>query len=170
MTRSHYLSIIKHLFFSVLCVFSFFQAASAKPNKTLQPDDIIGVWQSFDDKTGLKKGQVEFTYNKKTDSYIGRIIKVTPAPGYTPKEFCENCPKPFTGKKIEGLMVVWHLKPQKNGAKFSGKYDDGYLLDPVTGKVYRFQTKLSASKKALSVRGHIGVKMIGRNQTWMRIK
>lgn len=143
----------------------------SQPSFALEANDIKGVWQSFDDKTNLKKGQVKFYYNEKTKSYVGRIIKVTPAPGYTPKEYCDNCPGVFKGKKVEGLMVIWHLKPVMGAdGKFSGKFDDGYLLDPVSGKTYRVAVKISRSKKVLEVRGHLGMEWIGRTQKWLRVK
>lgn len=153
-------------FFVLLFSMSTVHAASKSEVKNIE-----GVWQSYDDKTGYKKGQVEIKYDKKTKSYIGRIIKITPAPGYKPKTHCVNCPKPFTGQKIEGMMVIWSLKPQfKSNGKFTGQYDKGYLIDPTSGKVYRFKAAVSRNKKILKVRGYIGMALMGRNQTWTRVK
>lgn len=139
--------------------------------QALEAEDLTGTWQSFDDKTNLKKGQVKFYYHEKTKSYVGKIIKVTPAPGYKPKKYCDKCPKPFTGKKVEGMTVIWHLKPMldENG-KFTGKYDKGYLLDPVSGKIYRVKVDLGRSKHYIQVRGYLGVNFVGRTQRWLRIK
>lgn len=134
-----------------------------------EANDILGIWQSFDDKTGAKKGQVKISYNKKTNSYIGRIIKVTPAKGYTPKTHCQNCPKPFTNQKIEGMLVFWNLKLEKRGNKVKG-YDQGYLIDPLSGKIYRFKAAVSRNKKILQGRAYIGTALMGRSQTWVRVK
>lgn len=157
---------IKALFLVFVLVAGFSHFALAK-----NANDIIGTWQSFDDKTNLKKGQVEFSYDKKSQSYIGRIIKVTPAPGYTPKKYCDACPKPFKGKKVEGLLVIWRLKADVDSkGEPTGSYSDGYLLDPVSGKIYRVKVDISPSSKTLKIRAHVGLTIIGRTQTWTRIK
>ncbi len=46
--------------------------------------DITGLWQTIDDKTGAPKAQVEIR-KEANGTYAGKIIKVTPRPGYTPK-------------------------------------------------------------------------------------
>lgn len=142
--------------------------ASAK-SKQLKADDILGVWQTYDDKTGNPKALIEIKYIPKTKSYIGRIKKVTPAAGYTPKKYCQNCPKPFTNKKIEGMMVFWNLKPRYKNGKFKD-LDNGYLIDPLSGKIYRFKIQLSSNKRILKTRGYVGVALIGRSQTWRKVK
>ena len=42
------------------------------------------------------------------------------------------------------------------------------ILDPDNGKVYRSKLRLTDNGKKLSVRGYIGVPMLGRSQTWVR--
>ncbi len=44
----------------------------------------------------------------------------------------------------------------------------GQILDPDNGKVYRSKVHLIDNGKKLSVRGYIGVPMLGRSQTWLR--
>ena len=56
--------------------------------------DISGIWQNIDDKTGSSKALIEIRKDS-NGAYIGKIIKVTPRPGYTPKETCVNCPIPI---------------------------------------------------------------------------
>jgi uncharacterized protein (DUF2147 family) len=53
------------------------------------------------------------------------------------------------------------------GKKDGDEYVDGQILDPDNGKVYRCKVRLAGGKK-LSVRGYIGVPMLGRSQTWVR--
>lgn len=133
--------------------------------------DIEGLWQSYDDVTGKKKGIVKISYNKKTQSYIGKIVKVTPATGYKPKVYCQNCPKPFTNKKIKGLTAVWNLKAEKSSnGSFKGTYDNGYIIDPLSGRIYRFKAQLSRNKKILKGRAYTGLVLMGRSQNWMRIE
>ena len=125
-------------------------------------EDIIGLWQSIDDKTGAPKALVEI--RKEADNtYAGKVVKLTPRAGYTPKETCVNCPPPYTNKPIIGLDVVTGLK-STDGLN----YTSGRILDPNTGKLYSMKAKLSSNGKRLHLRGYLGVSALGRNQIWIR--
>ena len=125
-------------------------------------EDIIGLWQSIDDKTGAPKALVEI--RKEADNtYAGKVVKLTPRAGYTPKETCVNCPPPYTNKPIIGLDVVTGLK-STDGLN----YTSGRILDPNTGKLYSLKAKLSSNGKRLHLRGYLGISALGRNQIWIR--
>lgn len=125
-------------------------------------EDIIGLWQSIDDKTGAPKALVEI--RKEADNtYAGKVVKLTPRAGYTPKETCVDCPPPYTNKPIIGLDVVTGLK-STDGLN----YTSGRILDPNTGKLYSLKAKLSSNGKRLHLRGYLGVSALGRNQIWIR--
>ena len=124
-------------------------------------EDITGLWQTIDDKTGAPKGLVEI--RKENDTYVGKIVKVTPRAGYTPKEICVDCPAPYTNKPIIGLDVVTGLK-STDGLN----YTSGRILDPNTGKLYSMKAKLSSNGKRLHLRGYLGISALGRNQIWIR--
>ncbi|MFM6958438.1 MAG: DUF2147 domain-containing protein [Acinetobacter sp.] len=125
-------------------------------------EDITGMWQSIDDKTGAPKALVEIR-KEANGSYVGKIVKITPRAGYTPKETCVDCPAPYTNKPILGLDVMTGLK-QGEGLN----YVNGRILDPNSGKVYSMKAKLSSNGKRLHLRGYVGVAVLGRNQIWIR--
>ena len=124
--------------------------------------DITGTWKNIDDKTGSSKAILEI---RKTpnNTYIAKIVKVTPRPGYTPKEICIKCPAPYTDKPILGLDVLTGLKHTSDN-----NYTGGKIIDPLSGKIYSANAKLSANGKRLTLRGFIGVSAIGRSQTWIK--
>ena len=125
-------------------------------------EDIIGLWQSIDDKTGAPKALVEI--RKEADNtYAGKVVKLTPRAGYTPKETCVDCPAPYTNNPIIGLDVVTGLK-STDGLN----YTSGRILDPNTGKLYSMKAKLSSNGKRLHLRGYLGISALGRNQIWIR--
>ncbi|MDA0175040.1 DUF2147 domain-containing protein, partial [Solirubrobacter taibaiensis] len=64
--------LIGALFLSVVSSFSF-------------ANDITGIWQSIDDKTGAPKALIEIR-EEANGTYSGKVIKLTPRAGYTPKE------------------------------------------------------------------------------------
>jgi hypothetical protein len=125
-------------------------------------EDITGMWQSIDDKTGAPKALVEIR-KEANGTYAGKIVKITPRAGYTPKETCVDCPAPYTNKPILGLDVMTGLK-QGEGLN----YVNGRILDPNSGKVYSMKAKLSSNGKRLHLRGYVGVSALGRNQIWLR--
>lgn len=125
-------------------------------------EDITGLWQSIDDKTGAPKALVEIR-QEANGTYAGKVVKITPRSGYTPKETCVDCPAPYTNKPIVGLDVLTGLK-YANGLN----YNNGRILDPNTGKLYSMKAKLSANGKRLHLRGYLGVSALGRNQIWIR--
>ncbi|PZT86474.1 MAG: DUF2147 domain-containing protein [Acinetobacter sp.] len=124
--------------------------------------DISGIWQNIDDKTGSSKALIEIRKDS-NGAYIGKIIKVTPRPGYTPKETCVNCPPPYTNKPILGLDVLTGLQHDKDL-----DYKGGKIIDPLSGKIYSMKAKLSPNGKRLQLRGYVGVSALGRTQIWIR--
>ena len=143
--------LIGALFLSVISSFSF-------------ANDITGIWQSIDDKTGAPKALIEIR-EEANGTYSGKVIKLTPRAGYTPKETCVNCPAPYTNKPILGMELLKGLKHVEG----TNSYEHGRVIDPLAGKLYDAKMKLSASGKRLTLRAYMGVSALGRNQTWIRL-
>ena len=125
-------------------------------------ESLTGTWKQIDDKTGSSKAIIEIR-QEKNDTYTAKIIKITPRPGYTPQEKCVNCPKPYTNKPILGMDILKGLKYVGNNS-----YSGGTIIDPLTGKLYKTNAKLSKSKNRLTIRGFLGVSALGRSQTWIK--
>lgn len=125
--------------------------------------DLTGVWQQIDDKTGSPKAIIEIR-QESNETYTGKIIKVTPRPGYTPQKICNNCPAPYTNQPILGMDIVKGLKHVEG----TSNYEKGRVIDPLAGKLYDAKMKLNASGKRLTLRAYMGVSTLGRSQTWIR--
>ncbi len=128
--------------------------------------DITGTWRTVDDKTGYVRAYIQIE-KQKDDTYAGKIIKDFPAPGEVPLTQCHNCPAPFTNKQIIGLTI---LQKMKVDPKDPNNYIGGEVLDPRGGKIYHGKARLNASGNRLTLRGYIGISMIGRSQTWIRME
>ena len=124
--------------------------------------DIQGLWKNIDDKTGSSKAIIQISQQSE-GVYSGRIVKITPRPGYTPKETCVNCPAPYTNRPILGLDIIHNLKAMGNN-----QFENGKILDPLTGKLYTVKARLSPNGKILYLRGYLGISALGRTQTWIR--
>ena len=136
--------------------------ATSVIGSTAFAEDISGTWKNIDDKTGSSKAILEIR-QESNGTYTAKIVKVTPRPGYTPKENCVNCPAPYTNKPILGLDVMKGLK-HTNGTNYTG----GKIIDPLSGKIYSCKAKLSSNGKRLTLRGYVGVSALGRSQTWIK--
>ncbi|KAB0630121.1 DUF2147 domain-containing protein [Acinetobacter gandensis] len=125
--------------------------------------DLLGTWQQIDDKTGSPKAIIEIRKDS-NGTFTGKIVKVTPRPGYTPRDTCNNCPAPYTNKPILGMDILTGLKHVQG----TNNYDKGRVIDPLAGKIYDAKVRINANGKRLTLRGYMGVSALGRSQTWIR--
>jgi len=127
-------------------------------------EDISGTWQQIDDKTGSAKALIKIE-KEANNTYTGKIIKITPRPGYTPRETCNKCPAPYTNEPILGMAIIKGLKHVAG----TNNYEKGRVIDPLAGKVYDAKIRLNATGKRLTLRAYMGVSTLGRSQTWIRL-
>ena len=120
----------------------------------------VGLWKNVDDASGKPRALIRIT--ESSGALLGRIEKVFPAPNEDPNPKCSKCEGANKNAPVIGLVILTGLT--KNGDDYAG----GEILDPDNGKVYRSKVRLTDNGKKLSVRGYIGVPMLGRSQTWMR--
>ena len=120
---------------------------------------VFGKWKTIDDKTNEVKSVVEI-YEVSGKVY-GKIVEITDASRRNGK--CVKCVGNDKDKPVLGLVIIKGLK--KDGEEYS----DGKITDPESGKIYKSFIKL-ISKDKLEVRGYIGFALLGRSQTWLRVK
>lgn len=119
-----------------------------------------GLWKNIDDSTGKPRALIRITESNGT--LQGTIEKVFPGPNESQNPKCEKCEGANRGAPIVGLVILSGLR--KDGEDYAG----GQILDPDNGKTYSSKVRLTDAGKKLSVRGYLGVPMLGRSQTWLR--
>lgn len=136
---------------SLACLLGMTSIAMAEPLNG-------STWRTFDDTTGKPKAIVQF--ENKNGALTGTITQRLEGSTITN---CVKCSGALKNRPLVGLPII-------NGLKASGnnEYDQGEILDPLTGKTYKLKGKLSADGKTLEMRGFIGFSMLGRTQTWKR--
>lgn len=119
-----------------------------------------GLWKNIDDVSGKPRALIRITESNGT--LQGKIEQVFPGPTEDPNPKCDKCEGANKNAPVMGLVILSGLT--KDGDEYVG----GQILDPDNGKVYRSKVRLIDDGKKLSVRGYIGVPMLGRSQTWVR--
>ncbi len=118
---------------------------------------IEGKWKTIDDETKQPKSVVEI-YKKSDGKYYGKITQLLIKPE---NPNCVACKDDRKGKPLTGLEIIRGLK--KEGNEFTG----GTITDPKTGKTYK--CTITKSGDQLSVRGYVGISLMGRTQTWQKV-
>ena len=122
-------------------------------------DAIIGVW-----KNGTGKGHIQIYKND--NKYYGKIIwlkdALDPATG-RPKVDHKNADPDKRNHPLIGLVML------KDFTYGDGEWTDGHIYNPSDGKEYKAYMKLK-DDKTLSVRGYIGISLLGKTDTWTRVR
>ena len=121
-------------------------------------DAVVGKWLSA---TG--EGQIEIY--KRADKYFGKLswIKDPNDEKGKPKVDAKNPNPSLRNKPVLGLELL------KDFVFEDGKWTDGTIYDPQTGKTYSCNLTLKENGQ-LNIRGYIGISLIGRSETWKRVK
>lgn len=138
-------------------VFLFLLVCFFAPCTYAQISQILGDWQTVDDKTGEHFSIVRIF--KATDGlYYGKITKMLVGPSDV---VCTACEGDDHNKPLEGLIIIRGMH-EENGELRGGK-----VLDPDNGKFYYGKIYIQDGK--LVLRGSLDKRgLLGRNQTWLR--
>jgi uncharacterized protein (DUF2147 family) len=115
-------------------------------------DAILGEWLSE-----LKDGRVQVY--KQGEKYFGKIIWGKDG---TRKDV-KNPDEKLRSQNIIGAVIL-------KGFSFTGNaWEDGTIYDPNNGKTYSCTMKMKDAN-TLSIRGFIGISLLGRTTVWTRVK
>ena len=128
------------------------------PSNAQNKDAILGKWVN-----STKEAHIEIS--KRASKYYGKIVKLkepNDAQG-RPQMDIRNPNANLKGKPIVGLELL------KDFVYEDGKWIDGTVYDPKSGKTYSGTISMKENGQ-LSMRGFIGISLIGRSEIWTRIK
>jgi uncharacterized protein (DUF2147 family) len=136
-------------------------AAAGASAQSVSP---VGLWKTIDDATKKEKSLVRIV--EAGGVLVGRIEKlIDPAEKADP--VCDKCSDERKDKPVVGLTIIRNVKASADDHEL---WDGGDILDPGNGKLYKVRLKPVQGGKALEVRGYIGMPLLGRTQTWIRVE
>ncbi len=120
-------------------------------------DRVEGFWMNQE-----KEAKVEI-YKAKNGKFYGKIVWLKePNRDGKPKTDTNNPKENLRSQPLIGLLILKAF--EKDGEKM---YEGGTIYDPKNGKTYSCKITYE-SNNTLSIRGYIGISMLGRTTTWTR--
>ena len=144
----------KTLFLLVALCLGSARFASAQ---TLSP---LGIWMNSEKKA-------TFEIYKCADKLCGKIVTLT-----VPNDLATGKPKTDTQNpeaKLRNRPRLGMVFMQGFAYDDDNKWDNGKIYDPESGKTYSCYMKMESSN-VMEVKGYIGFSLIGKSQTWTRVK
>ena len=124
----------------------------------------MGLWKTIDDESKKEKSLVRIA--DAGGVLVGRIEKLLDNAD-KPDAVCEKCTDERKNQPVIGLTIIRGVKPHDDDKEL---WEGGDILDPNNGKVYKLRLKPTQGGKRLEVRGYIGMPLLGRTQTWIRVE
>ena len=121
-------------------------------------DAIVGTWIN-------SKSQVHLQIYKQDSKYYGKIIWLQSPnqPNGMPKVDKNNPDNSLRSQPIIGLVIL------KDFIYRDDEWVNGRIYDPESGKLYKCIMKMP-DEITLNMRGYVGISLLGRTETWKRVK
>ena len=122
-------------------------------------DAILGKWLNA-------SGEGQIMIFRKGDQYAGNLVWLKQPHNEKGqlKRDTRNPNPAYSSRPLVGTEIL-------QGFSFSGSgvWEDGSIYDPKTGKTYSCKISMTGNDK-LSIRGYVGISLLGRTEIWTRVQ
>jgi uncharacterized protein (DUF2147 family) len=139
-------------------------AAAMLPRIALAQATPVGLWKTIDDETGKEKSLVRVV---QAAGVISGTVEKALNPDPAASRTCNLCTDDRKDQVIVGMEII---RGVTKSVATDGIWDGGEILDPQKGKTYRVRLSPIDGGAKLEVRGYVGMPLLGRTQTWLRVE
>ncbi|HEY1010028.1 MAG: DUF2147 domain-containing protein [Daejeonella sp.] len=122
-------------------------------------DALIGKWLTT-------SGDAQILIYPSDGKFSGRIVWLKKPNDGTgkPETDNKNPDQKLAKRPILGLEMLKGFRYTEKGV-----WEDGTIYDPKTGRTYSCRISM-AERDKINVRGYVGISMLGRTETWSRVR